>query len=64
MSYYWVNKLRRVNWTGHSNTHDRDSQFYKISVRKFKGYFHMGQTAVEKRIILILVKGIALLYLN
>ena len=58
------NKLRTVNWTGHSNTHDRNSQLYKISVRKPKGYFHMGETDLEKSIILILVKGIALHNLN
>ena len=57
-----VNKLRKVNWTGHINTHDRDSQIYKISGQKPKGYFQTGETDVEK--ILILVKGIALRYLN
>jgi hypothetical protein len=59
-----VKKIRRVKWTGHSNTRDRDSQLYKISFWKTKGYFQMGETDVEKRIILILVKGIALRYLN
>jgi hypothetical protein len=59
-----VNKLRRVNWTGHSNTHDRYYQLYKISVRKPKGNFQMGETYFDKRVILILVECIALRYFN
>jgi hypothetical protein len=64
-----ANNLRRVNWTrhsntGHSNTHDRGPQLYKISVRKPKGHFQMGETDVERRVILTLVKGIALRYCN
>jgi hypothetical protein len=51
-----------VKWTGRSNTCDRDYQLYKISVRKPKVYSKMGETHAEKRIILILVKGIALRY--
>jgi len=43
-----MNKLRRLNWTGHSKTHDRDTQLYKISVRKPKGYFQMGDTRREE----------------
>jgi hypothetical protein len=57
-------RIIRVNWTGHSNTRDRDSQLYKISVRKPKGYFQIGETDVQNRVILISVKGIALRYLN